>query len=62
MSSLDTVAQAGYFDQPHLTRALKRYIGLTPAQVADEGRSERLSRLGMSGSNASSRTGSWPTP
>jgi AraC-like DNA-binding protein len=45
LSILDTVAQAGYFDQPHLTRALKRYIGLTPAQVADEGRSERLSIL-----------------
>ncbi len=30
---LDVVDQAGYFDQPHLTRALKRYIGQTPAQV-----------------------------
>jgi hypothetical protein len=33
-SILDTVAQAGYADQPHLTRALKRYMGLTPAQIA----------------------------
>ncbi len=45
VSILDVVAQAGYFDQPHLTRSLKRCIGLTPAQVADEGRSERLSIL-----------------
>jgi hypothetical protein len=31
---LDVVEQAGYFDQAHLTHALKRLIGLTPAQVA----------------------------
>jgi hypothetical protein len=31
-SILDTVYEAGYFDQPHLTRALKRFIGKTPAQ------------------------------
>jgi hypothetical protein len=31
---LDTVAQAGYADQPHLTRSLKRFIGQTPAQIA----------------------------
>ena len=29
----DTVDLAGYTDQPHLTKALKRYIGLTPAQI-----------------------------
>lgn len=29
---LDTVYEAGYFDQPHLTRSLKRFIGKTPAQ------------------------------
>jgi AraC-like DNA-binding protein len=33
-SILDTVYEAGYFDQPHLTRALKRYLGQTPAQIA----------------------------
>lgn len=44
-SILDAVSQAGYFDQPHLTRSLKRYIGLTPAQVLDQGRAERLSIL-----------------
>jgi AraC-like DNA-binding protein len=29
---LDTVYEMGYFDQPHLTRALKRFVGRTPAQ------------------------------
>lgn len=28
---LDVVYQLGYYDQPHLTRALKRFIGRTPA-------------------------------
>jgi AraC-like DNA-binding protein len=37
-SILDTVYDAGYFDQPHLTRSLRRLIGQTPAEVmrADE--------------------------
>jgi AraC-like DNA-binding protein len=30
---LDAVELAGYYDQPHLTKALKRWIGLTPAQL-----------------------------
>jgi AraC-like DNA-binding protein len=42
---LDTVHAAGYFDQPHMTRSLKQFIGLTPAQIGDPGRSERLSFL-----------------
>lgn len=33
VSILDTVELAGYADQPHLTRALKYFIGLTPAQI-----------------------------
>jgi AraC-like DNA-binding protein len=45
ISILDTVDQAGYFDQPHLTRALKHFIGLTPAQIIDPSRPERLSFL-----------------
>lgn len=45
VSILDTVYQAGYFDQPHLTRSLKHFIGLTPAQMAHPQRSERLSFL-----------------
>jgi AraC-like DNA-binding protein len=31
---LDTVAQAGYYDQPHLTKSLKHLMGITPAQFA----------------------------
>jgi AraC-like DNA-binding protein len=42
---LDVVYEAGYFDQPHLTRALKRFIGLTPAQLMDRGRDVQLSFL-----------------
>ncbi len=45
MSILDTVFQAGYFDQPHLTRSLKHFIGMTPAQIIDQERRERLSFL-----------------
>jgi hypothetical protein len=32
-SILDTVSELGYFDQPHLTRSLKHWIGYTPAQI-----------------------------
>jgi hypothetical protein len=32
-SILDTVHQAGYFDQPHLTRSLTYRIGQTPAEI-----------------------------
>ena len=38
VSVLDTVEEAGYFDQPHLTRMLKRFIGQTPAQIARMGK------------------------
>lgn len=34
VSILDTVESTGYADQPHLTRALKYFIGQTPAQIA----------------------------
>lgn len=37
VSILDTVDEAGYFDQPHLTRSLKRFIGYTPAQISHTG-------------------------
>lgn len=30
----DVVFDAGYFDQAHLTRSLKHFVGLTPAQIA----------------------------
>jgi AraC-like DNA-binding protein len=32
VSILDVVYQLGYYDQPHLTRSLKRFVGKTPAQ------------------------------
>jgi AraC-like DNA-binding protein len=35
-SILDTVFDAGYFDQPHMTRSLKQFVGYTPAQLASE--------------------------
>lgn len=34
MPILDVVFEAGYFDQPHLTRSLKRFMGQTPSQIA----------------------------
>ena len=33
ISILDTVHEAGYFDQAHLTRSLKHFIGQTPARI-----------------------------
>ncbi|MEO8613246.1 MAG: helix-turn-helix domain-containing protein [Chloroflexota bacterium] len=33
MSIFDTVCEAGYSDQPHLTRSLKHFIGHTPAEI-----------------------------
>ena len=38
-SILDTVNDAGYFDQPHLTRSLKHFMGQTPAEIV------RMSKL-----------------
>jgi hypothetical protein len=40
MSILDTVFAAGYADQPHLTRSLKRFVGATPAELAWERKPE----------------------
>jgi hypothetical protein len=36
-SIADTTHKAGYFDQPHLTRSLKRLIGQTPAELLRNG-------------------------
>lgn len=41
-SIVETVAQAGYFDQPHLTRSLKSLIGQTPAQILQRSRPEQM--------------------
>src|SRR5262245_45865978 len=45
ISILEATHAAGYFDQPHLTRALRQYIGQSPAQLMDERRSGQLSYL-----------------
>lgn len=45
VSIIDTVQMAGYYDQPHLTRSLKRFIGQTPAQLLHHSRPEQLSFL-----------------
>jgi AraC-like DNA-binding protein len=42
VSILDTVVEAGYFDQPHLTRSLKYLIGQTPAQILEKSRPEQM--------------------
>jgi AraC-like DNA-binding protein len=39
-SIFDTVYQSGYFDQPHLTRSLKQWVGHTPAQLIRAGAPE----------------------
>ena len=38
----DTVFEAGYFDQPHLTRSLKSLIGQTPTQIREKSRPEQM--------------------
>jgi hypothetical protein len=39
---MDTVVQASHFDQPHLTRSLKRLIALTPVQIREQSRPEQM--------------------
>jgi AraC-like DNA-binding protein len=34
------VHEEDYFDQPHMTRSLKRWVGRTPARIAAAGKSE----------------------
>ena len=38
MSPIDAAFEAGFFDQPHLTRSLRQLIGLTPSRIAREER------------------------
>jgi hypothetical protein len=45
ISILDTVEQAGYADQAHLTRALKYFIGKTPTQIINKSEPEQMSLL-----------------
>src|SRR5215471_4456505 len=42
VSILDTVLEAGYFDQPHLTRSLSSLIGQTPVQIREKSRPEQM--------------------
>jgi hypothetical protein len=39
---LDTAFELGYFDQAHLTNSLKRFIGKTPAQIAQKSTVEKF--------------------
>jgi AraC-like DNA-binding protein len=41
----DTIQQAGYYDQPHLSRSLKRFIGQTPAQILHHNQPGQISFL-----------------
>ena len=45
VSILDTVIAAGYYDQPHLTRALKHFTGQTPAQILTSQAAQPMSLL-----------------
>jgi AraC-like DNA-binding protein len=45
VSISETMLEAGYYDQPHLTRSLQRFIGQTPAQLLHHSRPEQLSFL-----------------
>lgn len=45
MSIQDVVYEVGYFDQSHLIRELKRFIGWTPTQIQDRSQSGQLSFL-----------------
>lgn len=45
VSIVDAVYEAGYFDQPHLTRSMKYFIGRTPADLLHDDGSEQLSFL-----------------
>jgi hypothetical protein len=45
VSIVDAVYEAGYFDQPHLTRSLKHFIGQTPTQIMGKSEANQLSFL-----------------
>jgi len=45
VSILDTVAQAGYSDQAHLTRVLSHLIGKTPTRIINKTEPEQMSLL-----------------
>lgn len=45
LSIAETIDQAGYADQAHLTRSLKHFIGKTPSQIIRRSEPEQLSLL-----------------
>lgn len=45
VSILNTVQQAGYADQSHLTRALKHFMGQTPGQISSRNTDKPMSLL-----------------
>lgn len=45
LSISETVDQAGYADQAHLTRSLKHFIGKTPSQIIRKSEPEQLSLI-----------------
>jgi AraC-like DNA-binding protein len=45
MPILDVVYEAGYYDQPHMTKSLKYFIGQTPAEIMQRDGPEQLSFL-----------------
>src|SRR5262249_30130122 len=44
-SIVDTILEAGYYDQPHLSRELRYFIGKTPTQIIENNHPEQLSFL-----------------
>ena len=42
---VDVTYRLGYFDQAHLTKSLKYFIGQTPTQITDRNKAEQLSLL-----------------
>lgn len=45
VSTNEVIARCGYYDQPHLARSLRRYIGRSPREVTSNGPVEPLSLL-----------------
>ena len=56
MSAAESAARAGYADQPHLSRSLKRFVGVTPSQIVPCSIG-RLRRLSLSFKTHRPRTG-----
>ena len=45
VSIIETIHEAGYFDQAHLIRSIKYFIGQTPTQILRQSQPEQLSFL-----------------